>query len=156
MRDGETTAVLAALGLLIALSVLARACAARADESPREVLARVVEIESTSRLDWAAIVHVLERRWRLTRRAQGWSLAEQARRYSPPVRAWYTPEPWHWSPRQTRVLRMPSRAAYELVDRYLRGALRDPCPRALHWRARRAHERHAAGACSSATSNLFL
>lgn len=156
MSDREAAAVLGALGLLVAAVVLVRACDARAGVGPREALARMVEIESSSPVDQAAIPFVLERRWRLTRAAQGWTFEEQIIRYSRVLRAWRGDMPWRpFTPRQQRILAHPSRQAYEIVDRFLRRDLDDPCPGAMGWRARRSHEMACFDYCTDDTSNLI-
>ena len=161
-RDPSTT--IAVLGIVVALAVLVQArCSsgATAETRDREVLARVIEVESSSHVDQSAAAYVLARRWRSTRHAQGWSFAEQVVRYSHVVRAWHErAEPRRpFTPRQRRILARPSASAYRVAERFLRGQLPDPCRRGrpMHWRARRGSELACGlGACEADTANLFL
>lgn len=115
-----------------------------------------MEIESENPVDQAAIPHVLHRRWMITRRTQGWTFAQQVVRYSRPLRAWFEGVPFRpFSPRQLRILNQPRRSSYELVDRFLRGELVDPCIGAMHWAARSLPCPLVPVECTSRTTNQF-
>jgi len=107
--------------------------AAEWTDEARLTLAHLVQVETTSAIDRRAIPWVMARRWRMQR--QGWSFAEQARRYSPALaRGARTPrqhrilaQAWDTAPLRVRVL----------VEAWGRGAIDDPCRgRAIHWGAR--------------------
>ena len=112
------------------LALLTAAPAQARDVTPltRHLLAQALVAEAqTHTRDWAAILHVLERR---ARRA-GWPLATMVRRY---CAAWRAP---HARARRMRRLG-PSdaryRRAYAYVTRWAHGRVRDPCRgRAWHW-----------------------
>jgi hypothetical protein len=89
----------------------------------RNVLAAVVESEGApvGSVDRAAIPWVLARRWSIQR--QGWTFAEQARRYSAPVRLG-----------RARVRAVGCELGAWL-DAWAAGLIADPCPLAVHWGA---------------------